>query len=187
MSTINEKEIDYLVDLCEFHEFGKIVWGNGVCHIYQFQQKIRYQNLEIDQFTMYQNFLYRRCLFGLNVYTEEEVRTMHYDKKERIKKVHRRAQIVLNLWKQQITNSYFNQFIRLKIEYKGAEEFLAVFQDVTDINFICKFDFKSLKITKEIIILKLMMEGILPKDFHQLKTVPVSQPIVRLRGKKDAL
>ena len=47
---------------------------------------------EKDPFNSYQNFLYKRALFGLSVYQKDELEKMHWDKKRRIEKVHQRAQ-----------------------------------------------------------------------------------------------
>ena len=61
---------------------------------------------ERDEFNPQQNFLYKRVLFGLSVYSEEELTKMHWDKKKRILKVHSRAQTVLNIWKHQLSNQW---------------------------------------------------------------------------------
>ena len=62
----------------------------------------------------YQNFLYKRAMYGLKMYSEEEIKKMHWQKRNRIKKVQSRTQIMLNTWKQRkmvdISNEIFALF-----------------------------------------------------------------------------
>ncbi len=131
---------------------------------------------EQDKFNEYQNFLYNRCLFGLTVYSQEEVQVMHYDKKKRITKVHKRAQTVLNLWKQSIvqvlSNYLFQAFFpdspitkELLEDFKYAKE---EFWDIDDELHINKMSLKTLKITKAQVVGRFIKEGILPKNFYEL-------------------
>jgi len=117
----------------------------------------------------HQNMLYNRALFGLAMYTQEEIQEMHWEKRKRIIKVHKRAQSVLNIWKQQLTNSISTKFF---ITIFPKTEFAAHFEQTaseTDPDFINKLSFKELRITKAQIILKLIEEAILPPNFYELK------------------
>lgn len=49
-----------------------------------------------------QNQLYERLLFGQKAYTEEEWYALNSTKKKRIIKQHKKAQNILNLWKQEL-------------------------------------------------------------------------------------
>jgi len=40
----------------------------------------RFVEYERDEFNTYQNFLYKRALFGLSVYSADELSIMHWDK-----------------------------------------------------------------------------------------------------------
>lgn len=124
---------------------------------------------EKDKFNQYQNFLYKRALFGLSVYTEEEQSKMHWDKKKRIQKVHERAQEVLNKWKQLRTQELVSSLL-CKLFYKSsfAKEFREKFANEYDPNYISPVEFKYLGISKEQIIEKLIEEKILPGNFYQL-------------------
>jgi hypothetical protein len=124
---------------------------------------------EYHVYNEYQNFLYNRALFGLSVYSAEEVQVMHYDKKKRIIKVHTRAQTLLNLWKQQIVNVLSNHlFITFFPESPITKELLEKFGDVTDELHINKMSLRSLKIKKADVISRLIEEGILPRNFNEL-------------------
>ena len=60
--------------------------------------------MKTDQYSQYQNFLYKRALYGLKSLPTEEVEKMSKPKKIRISRVHRRAQRVLNEAKQSKSN-----------------------------------------------------------------------------------
>ena len=128
-----------------------------------------YQILECTPLNNYQNFLYNRALFGLSVYTQEEITEMHWDKRKRIIKVHKRAQVVLNLWKQEVINSRVAHLF--KTLFPKAEITSVIVEECkqTDPIFVNKMSFKDLGIMKDAVILKLMENGILPKDYYELK------------------
>jgi hypothetical protein len=125
---------------------------------------------ERDPFNAYQNFLYKRALFGLSVYSKEEIDAMHYSKKKRIIGVHKRAQSILNVWKQELCHAFVSNFL-LKIFHhsKFVKDYVQNFADVTDPEYISKTEFKDLGISKEDIIDKLINEKVLPYNFYELK------------------
>ena len=63
---------------------------------YQLYKQNTYTKYEVDQYSQYQNFLYKRALYGLKSLPVEEVEKMSEQKKIRINRVNRRAQRVLN-------------------------------------------------------------------------------------------
>lgn len=127
----------------------------------------RYAKIEYIFLNDYQNFLYNRALFGLSVYKEEELKDMHWEKKKRINKVHKRTQRTLNLWKQTLTNVKVNNF--MKCFFPNSRFFDYNFMETCD-TYINKTSFKELGINKIQIIDKLLSEGLLPINFYQLKT-----------------
>ncbi len=129
----------------------------------------KYGNKQYDSLSDYQNFLYNRALFGLSVYTQEEIKEMRWDKRKRIVKVHKRAQSVLNVWKQQIINACTNKFFERWFPGTPITNTLLKMSEEIDENYINKMPFKSFNITKMQVINKLIEEGILPSDFHTLK------------------
>jgi len=127
-----------------------------------------YQVYEQDPYNTSQNFLYKRAMFGLSVYTPEELSKMAEPKKRRIKKVHRKCQLVLNLWKQEISIGWTNEMFR---HYFGEHPALKIFFDntETDPKFVNKLNFKDLNITKDMIVEKLYKAGILPPNFYSIQ------------------
>lgn len=122
--------------------------------------------------TPYQNLLYKRAVFGLSMYSEKELKKMHWEKKRRVKKVHRRAQESINLYKQERVNqmceALYNKFFKRK-HRDGVKRVFCSDVIGTDPKFINTLDLKSLGITKRHIIDRFIDEGILPNDFYELK------------------
>jgi hypothetical protein len=144
---------EYTGKFSSFQEFGSSYKGK------------RYNQYEQDPYNEYQNFLYKRALFGLKMYTQEEIKSMHTQKRKRIVKVHKRAQHELNLWKQQKvivnTNKIFGLFKNTKFIVDNHSE--------PDPKYVCKTSFKDLGIEKKEIVAKLVEKGVLPPNFETLK------------------
>ncbi|NBP16059.1 hypothetical protein EBU95_16985 [bacterium] len=130
----------------------------------------RFVEYERDEFNAYQNFLYKRALFGLSVYSTDELSIMHWDKKKRILKVHTRTQNVLNLWKQEMINSTVNKLLS-NLFYHSAfvKEMIEKFGSDTDPEYISRVSFKDLGVSKKAIVTKLIEEKILPVNFYELE------------------
>lgn len=128
----------------------------------------RYSIIQEECMTDYQNFLYNRALFGLSVYSQEELKAMRWDKRKRITKVHKRTQHVINIWKQQIVNLIYSKFISLFPKMESTKEFVDMTNDV-DPEHMNRMSFRTLCITKAQVVNKLITEGILPPNFHELK------------------
>lgn len=120
-------------------------------------------------YSEHQNFLYNRALYGLSIYTPEEVVIMTPEKRKKIMQIHKKTQKILNLWKQEIVNILANKFFtdvfpdmeitKCLVECYGTEG---------DPEYINNMSFKSLKINKEQIICYLIEKKILPKNFNEL-------------------
>jgi len=124
---------------------------------------------ERDAFNATQNFLYKRAMFGLSVYSPEEVEKMNFDKKKRIIKVHKRCQGILNIWKQRLCNEYTNRIFETFFPNTEMGKFFYVTHcDTVDPSFMNTLNFKDMGISKQVIVEKLIIEGILPKNFHSL-------------------
>lgn len=118
----------------------------------------------------YQNFLYNRVMFGLSVYSQDEIENMHWEKRKRIVKVQKRTREVLNVWKQQIANVMTMRFFeRVFPKTEFTAHFIETVNDI-DPTFKGTLDLKLLGITKKDIVNKLITEGILPNNFYQLKS-----------------
>ena len=127
-----------------------------------------YQVYEVDPYNTAQNFLYKRAMFGLKMFTPEEVAAMPKAKSFRIVRVHKRCQHILNIWKQEISIKWTNNMF---LHYFGKHPFLQPFWENTepDPKFVNTISFKDLGITKDMIIQKLVHEGILPPNFYTIK------------------
>lgn len=128
----------------------------------------RYVDYEKDPFSPYQNFLYKRALFGLAVYSPDELKHMHSGKRKRIIKVHERTQNVLNLWKQDLCNKMVNSLYN-EIFYHSSliKDLVENFSEI-DPQIKSKVDFKGLGISKREIVNKLISEKVLPVDFYNM-------------------
>jgi hypothetical protein len=80
---------------------------------YQLNAGKTYMQYESDGYSQYQNYLYKRALYGLNALTQEELASMCSKKKQRVINVYKRAQKVLNVFKQQVTISIVTTSLKL--------------------------------------------------------------------------
>lgn len=129
-----------------------------------------YNMMRHKELSDYQNFLYNRALYGMKIYSQEEQETMFKQKRKRITKVHKRTQIVLNVWKQQLTNKYISSFFEKCFSRSSFTSYLADTIADTDPMYINKLSFKQLNISTQDIINKLIEENLLPLDFNNFKS-----------------
>lgn len=153
---------------------------SGKLENYQLYAGKTYVQYEQDTYSQYQNYLYKRALYGLSAVSKEELATMCSKKKQRVSKVYQRAQVVINLYKQKLTNRYTNFIFKTLFPDSPITDFL-LNNDETDPNFRNVLTFKDLKISKDEIISIFIQEGILPKNFMSLTENPNQLP--RLRSK----
>ena len=133
---------------------------------------------EQDSYSNYQNYLYKRALYGLSSINEEELNTMCSKKTQRIVNVYKRAQVVLNKLKQQATINYSNFIFKTLFPNSPITQFLLADTE-TDEKFKNTLTFKDLNIEKQDIISIFMLEGILPKNFLSLEVGPNQLPRLR--------
>ena len=145
---------------------------------YQLNAGKTHTQYEQDEYNQYQNYLYKRALYGLNSLTEKELSTMCSKKKQRIINVYKRAQVVLNTLKQQATISYTNFLFKTLFPNSPITQFL-LSETQTDDNFKNTLTFKDLNIEKQDIINIFMTEGILPKNFLSLEAPQNQLPRLR--------
>ena len=128
---------------------------------------------EKDPYSCYQNFLYRRAIYGLNIYTDHEIDDMDDATHNRIVTHFNKTQMVLNKWKQKIIIDISVEFFKRVFP---AQTHTCAF--VEALKKPCKPDpflknnltFKDLGISKEMIINKLILANLLPSNFHTLTT-----------------
>jgi len=141
----------------------------GILNDYQTITKGLVQTVIYSELNQQQHFLFKRVLHGLNVYKPEELEKMHWDKKRRVKKVWRRAQRVINSWKQMVCNKRSNEILSIFTSSKLAKSIVETPVDETDSNFINNMKLKTLGITYEDLIIKFIAEGLLPNNYYSLK------------------
>lgn len=139
-------------------------------------------NYETDEFTPYQNYLYKRALYGLKGVPEQELATICNAKKVRINKVYKRGQKVINLYKQKLTVLYSNKFFATLFPNSSLAQDLSQDESL-DESFINTLTFADLGISKLDIANVFVKEGILPSNFFQLDRNPNELP--RLRNSNE--
>ena len=154
---------------------------SGKLEEYQLYKKNTYTKYEVDKYSQYQNYLYKRALYGLKSLPKEEFATMCSKKKHRITSVHRRAQRVLNDVKQRrlitITNDLFSSLFPKTQLTKSL-----IASNQTDEKFKNTLNFKDLNINKDQIISIFIDEGVLPKNFLSLERNPNQLPRLKNHG-----
>jgi len=145
---------------------------------YQLNVGKTYINYEIDKYSAYQNYLYKRALYGLDTLSQEEIATMCSKKKQRVISVYKRAQVVLNKFKQRLTIAYSNQIFSTFFPKSPITQFLLADNEI-DEKFKNTLTFKDLNIGKDDIISIFIAEGVLPKNFLSLQQDPNSLPRLR--------
>jgi hypothetical protein len=147
---------------------------------YQLNAGKTYMQYETDKYSQYQNYLYKRALYGLDALSQEELAIMCSKKRQRIINVYRRSQVVLNKFKQQVTIQYSNFIFKTLFPNAPITDFL-LSDTQTDDKVKNTLTFKDLNISKDQIISIFIAEGVLPKNFLSLTHDPNQLP--RLKGK----
>ena len=123
---------------------------------------------ETQWFNSYQYFLFRRALYGLEVYSQEELRYISSQKKKRIKAVHKHAQQTLNLFKQRMLIEYTNKLLtELFFNSKEVKVFVSTYSE-PDPDFICSLPLEKFGINKKDIAKELVDRKCLPYNFFEL-------------------
>jgi hypothetical protein len=129
----------------------------------QYDRVIDYSKLNPQQ-----HYLFKRVLHGLKMYTKDEIDRMHWDKKRRVIKVWKRSQDVINKWKQfiayQDSKRIFSIFVNSKL---GKELYDFSFEYLPD--YRNKLTLKECGIQYEHLIVKFIAEGLLPKNYLDIK------------------
>ena len=145
---------------------------------YQLYAGKTYIQYEQDRYSSYQNYLYKRALYGLDALTQQELATICSKKKQRIINVYKRAQVILNKFKQQVTIQYTNFIFKTLFPKSPVTDFLLADTEI-DEKFKNTLTFKELGISKDQIITIFITEGILPKNFLSLERDPNQLPRLR--------
>ena len=125
---------------------------------YQLSAGKMYMQYETDGYSQYQTYLYKRALYGLDALTQQELATMCSKKKQRIINVYKRAQVVLNKFKQELTIQYTNLLFKTLFPNSPLTDALLANTE-TDEKFKNTLTFKDLGIEKKDIISIFITEG----------------------------
>lgn len=128
----------------------------------------KYQVFEQDKYNTYQNYLYKRALYGLDSLSVEELNTMCSKKRSRILNVYNRGQLVVNKYKHQITKQLTDKLLTSLFPNSLLISELCNYDDV-DNNYKNTLTFKDLCIQKDALVELFITEGILPKNFLSLE------------------
>jgi len=131
-------------------------------------KEIRFAEFEKDPFNEHQNFLYKRAMIGLKMYNQDELLSMHEDKRKRIIKVYSRTQKVLNLYKQELVNNKTNKLFSILFPNSSITKELTENHNYTDPKFINTIPFRDLGVSKYMLVERLILEKILPHNFYSL-------------------
>jgi len=145
---------------------------------YQLHAGKTYMQYEQDKYSTYQNYLYKRALYGLDALEQKELATMCSKKKQRIINVYKRAQNVLNVFKQKLTIEYTNKLFETLFPKSNLTKAFLEYTEI-DEKFKNTLTFKDLNVTKDDIISIFIAEGILPKNFLSLQEAPVNLPMLK--------
>jgi len=153
---------------------------------YQLHSSKTYMQYEQDQYSQYQNYLYKRALYGLDALTQQELATMCSKKKQRIINVYKRSQIILNKFKQELTIKYTNLLFKTLFPKSPITDVLLSLSE-TDEKFKNTLTFKDLNISKDQIITIFITEGVLPKNFLSLTEAPITLPSLKNANKAERM
>lgn len=128
----------------------------------------KYQEFEKDKYSLYQNYLYKRALYGLDSLSVEELNNMCSKKRSRIVNVYNRGQLVVNNYKHQITKKLTDKLLTSLFPNSSLISELCSYDDI-DNNYKNTLTFKDLSIEKDMIVELFISEGILPKNFLSLE------------------
>lgn len=128
----------------------------------------KYQVFEQDRYSTYQNYLYKRALYGLESLSKEELATMCSKKRSRILNVYNRAQVVVNNYKHKITKQLTDKLLLSLFPSSSIINEIAAYDEI-DNNFKNTLTFKDLCIHKDHLVELFILEGVLPKNFLSLE------------------
>lgn len=128
----------------------------------------KYQEFEKDKYSPYQNYLYKRALYGLDSLSVEELNNMCSKKRSRIVNVYNRAQLVVNNYKHQVTKKLTDKLLGSLFPNSSLISEIIKYEDI-DNNYKNTLTFKDLSIEKDMIVDLFITEGILPKNFLSLE------------------
>lgn len=141
---------------------------------------------ESEWFNSYQYFLFRRALYGLEVYSQEELRYISSQKKKRIKSVHKHVQKTLNEFKQKLLINYTDRLLTALFPNSEDIKLFVSSYSEPDPDFICSVSMEKFGITKKDIAQELVDKKCLPYNFFEL-TVNDDPRMIKLKSPQEQI
>lgn len=117
-----------------------------------------------------QTFYYKRAILGLRIYTPEQIGLMTKKKKDRIRKVSKKANLIIQTLRYQKlvekSNNVLNLFFSRGNVYDQLQSERVIF---TQPDLRVALDDKLLEVTKDDIVTALLESGVLGPNFLNLK------------------
>lgn len=117
-----------------------------------------------------QTFYYKRAILGLRIYTPEQIGLMTKEKKDRIRKVSKKANLIIQTLRYQKlvekSNDVLNLFFSRGNVYDQLQSERVIF---TQPDLRVALDDKLLEVTKDDIVAALLESGVLGPNFLNLK------------------
>jgi len=117
-----------------------------------------------------QTFYYKRAILGLRIYTPEQIGLMTKKKKDRIRKVSKKANLIIQTLRYQKlvekSNDVLNLFFSRGNVYDQLQSERVIF---TQPDLRVALDDKLLEVTKDDIVTALLESGVLGPNFLNLK------------------
>jgi hypothetical protein len=127
----------------------------------------KYQKLERPVFNKLQQQLYSEVIYGLNVYSDIQVKQLSQERRIELLERYNKAQDVLNEWKKQIVDHKLNNILSvLFFNSSIAKEMCKI--PTYERHHKDTHTFKELGLTQQKIAYKLVETGVLPDNFFNL-------------------
>lgn len=132
-----------------------------------FRTRVYYDINSSLELSSHQNKLYSIALYGLSVYSPDEINAMSFYQKREIMKTNLRAQKILNLYKQEVTNALGNKILEILFPNSKITSIITKRKyNKPDPHWRNKIELKNLGITKLDVITLFIKENILSgEDF----------------------
>jgi len=147
------------------HKF--IPYENQYVKRIQLYGSAKYQQFEPPVFNLAQQKIYSEAVYGLNIFSKQELEKMPASKKSAIATHFNKVQRFLNAWKQEVVNRKLDGFL-IKLFPKSSVIKHMVSIKGSDDSIKDKHSFKELGISKEMIANKLVESNLLPREFFKL-------------------
>lgn len=133
----------------------------------QVYARVKYQEVEKPVFNKVQQQLYAEIVYGLNYFSEEEKTTMPAKKRFSIMQSYKKAQRVLNYWKQELVNHRADVIMQKLFPNSPVTKVFVRTQGCNN-DYVDTHTFKELGINQIMIAERLVSAKLLPADFFKL-------------------